>query len=254
VGDEVYGGSLARVELAHAMLLTGNRDRAADVATEALRMACRGPHPWCIARALNVQGEIAHAEGDWSRATSLYQDAVTAFRAMRDMASTALVLTHLGEVARLRGDLDEAEHVSGESLALERAYNDGRNLARTLVNLGLVALGRGDVARAAALLVESLTTCLENDNPVLLASTLEALATVAAAAGAGERAARFSGAAESLRERIAAPRPPGTRLDHEVIDAGRAGLDGARFEALREAGRRLSPPEIMREADGIAGA
>ncbi len=252
-GEEVYGGALGRVELAHAVLLTGDRRRAADVAADALRIARTGPHPWCVARALNVQGDIAHAAGDWAGAGALYEEATASFRAMSDLVHVALVLNHLGELARLRGDLDEAARASGESLEVQRAYNDGRSIARTLVNLGLIALARDDRPRATALLLESLTICHENDNTVLLAATLEALALVAVAAGAGERAARLAGAAAGLRERIGAPRLPGTHLPQETLDAARAGLAGERFEALRAAGARLTLPEALREAARLAG-
>jgi hypothetical protein len=81
----------------------------------------------------------------------------------------------------------------------------------------------------------------------------EGLAGLAALAAEPERAARLYGAADALRTEIGAPRPPTERVaEARQIEAVRASLGGAAFDAAWSAGRALAPEQAVREALGQA--
>jgi predicted ATPase/transcriptional regulator with XRE-family HTH domain/Tfp pilus assembly protein PilF len=131
------------------------------------------------AKALRVAGVLAHQQGDYERATTLYEESLTLSRALGDGRGEADALNNLGTVAHQRGDYGQATTLYEESLAHLRALDEAPSIATTLNNLGEVARERGDYARAEALFEENLSSLREMKNERGIAMTLNNLGEVA---------------------------------------------------------------------------
>lgn len=103
--------------------------------------------------------------------------------------------------------------------------------------------------RAVPLLTEALALHRSRNGQLGIAWCLEGLAAVASAVGQAERAARYLGAAEMLRENIGAPLPPADRDGYDgAVAIVRAALGSAAFTAAWEAGRALPLEHAIGEA------
>jgi len=108
------------------------------------------------AKARYALGILAHTQGDYDRATRLYDVSMAAYRALGDTRGLAAVLKSHGIVARARGAYDDARRLYEESATLSRQVGDSWSLATALNNLGDVARYQGAYERAIPPLEESL--------------------------------------------------------------------------------------------------
>jgi len=121
----------------------------------------------------------------------------------------------LGLVALAQGDYAKAEALLEEGLRLQQELGHRRGVAWSLHDLGRLALAVGDLERASDLLSESLLLRREHSDKLGVAECLESFAALAGAVAQTERAATLFGAAEALREALAAPLWPTDRARHE---------------------------------------
>jgi non-specific serine/threonine protein kinase len=114
---------------------------------------------------------------------------------------------------------------------------------------------RGDLERAAGWHHEALGLRRELGDWLSVAYSLETIAGTAAGAARLVEAARLLGAAERLREELAAPLPAGEmgRFE-EALAPVRDGLDPTAFAAAWAAGRRLPREAAADEAVELAAA
>jgi hypothetical protein len=112
----------------------------------------------------------------------------------------------LGRLAA--GRAAAARSLLGEALQRYEAIGDRRFHARCLGYLGLAALLDDDPERARALFRQSLTAFRDLAEPAGMAEGLAGLAAVAAAAGQPSAAATLGGAADRLRQTVAARELP----------------------------------------------
>jgi predicted ATPase/DNA-binding CsgD family transcriptional regulator len=247
-----------------------------------------------IASALNNLGVIAHEQADYPRANELYGEALEIFREEGDRQRLAATLTNLGIVARRQGDFDRATELYEESLAIWRDLGDRLRIALTLNNLGVLAFNRndiphavdlyeealvicreledrgvialslnnlaeavrdqGDLSRAASLFQESLALRAEQGDRAGIAESIAGLAVVSARAGLNEPAVRLFAAADTLRNEIGVPLPPGDREKIEkTLTSLRAQLNASDFNAAWEAGRSMTPESAIASIDESAG-
>jgi DNA-binding CsgD family transcriptional regulator len=116
--------------------------------------------------------------------------------------------------------------------------------------LGMAMFYNSDDHEAAAeFLREGLALNRDVGSWEYVAYCLEGFAGLAGARGEGVRSARLFGAAQRLREDIAAPLPPVDRAGYErSMVASRAQLDGATWEAAWKQGRAMSTEEAVDHA------
>ncbi len=211
--------------------------------------------PGVRAKALNVAGNLARVEGDYTAAVKWHREALSLRRTMDDRRGIAASVNNLGVDAKDQGDYATARTFFEESLSIKRELDEPRGVALTLSNLALTAKALGDHASAGAFLEESLKTfrelgdkwgvalALNNLGTLALlrgdidratalhrsslalrrelndkwgiAECLEGLARVGAKLGETEDAAKLSGAADVLREILGFPLPPDERADYE---------------------------------------
>jgi predicted ATPase len=241
------GGALWRFWFMHGHLSEGRRWLEAVLGG---RGAAPAP---ARATALNGAGMLAYHQGDYGRATALYEEALALKRELGDKGGIAVLLNNLGEVAYAQGDYGRATVLYEESLALRRELSDKGGIALSLRNLGNVAYEQGDYGRARALHEESLALCREIGNKYNAAYCLEGLAAVVCAQGQPERGARLLGAAAALRAGIGTPLPPSERAAQErTVATARAALGEDAFAAAWAKGQTMPLEQAIAYALGEA--
>jgi tetratricopeptide (TPR) repeat protein len=101
------------------------------------------------ARALHAAAGLARDQGDYARATRLYEEARALRQTLGDKRGAATSLQQRGAVAFDQGDHDGAAALLQESLQAFRALEWDRGVAISLNYLGCLARDRGDFDSAA---------------------------------------------------------------------------------------------------------
>ena len=206
--------------------------------------------------ALAGLGNVALGREEYDGARARYEEAIQCFERGAHQRGVGLSLSNLGRVAELTGAYAEAHSLYERSLAIFRAIGDRAPLALRLSSLSelSVQLGYRDAARMQ--LAECFDVVLELGEKRAGAYALERTAALAAAEGDAEAAARFLGAAASLRGRIASPLTPREEVALEAPRAAaRGGLGAAEFERRFESGGGWTFHSAVREAlDWLARA
>ncbi|HEY8598767.1 MAG TPA: hypothetical protein VIL85_10070, partial [Thermomicrobiales bacterium] len=245
-------------------------------------------------RASYVLAHIAHGLGRVDDAAARYVEAIALARVVDDRELLAFALSAYGFTAAVRRDFEPAEAALVESEVAFAALGYDWALGGVWQGLALIALGRGEIDRALALLdagatrlreagawwhlivslniqiqlaltradhVRAAALCREGvaaagriGDTTAIIYCLVGLAGAFALAGQPERAARFFGVAEALRERtgIAIEVPERRAMYDEHLALARSALGAAAFDAAWAAGRALAPSEAMAEALGGA--
>jgi non-specific serine/threonine protein kinase len=229
--------------------LQGDHVRAREALTEAATLYRVAGNRYGASFALNRLGTLALHAGDHDRADAYFAEAETLIREVGDQDGTAAVLGQIGYAALLRGDHAQALDRLGESLALYRSIHSKLGSGRVLIHLGRTHTERGEPGLAMPLLREALVMTREAGNRWYVAEALESLAAATARLGDLPRAARFWGAAETLRETIGGPVPPADRARYqEDLASLRSRLGEVPFAESWAAGRELTVDELAAEA------
>ncbi|CAA9538149.1 MAG: hypothetical protein AVDCRST_MAG73-1622 [uncultured Thermomicrobiales bacterium] len=191
-------------------------------------------------------------QGNHERAINLYAEYLAVSRQRQDPHTTAMALFNLAETYQLQGNLDRAEPLFREAMPLFAEVGDDISRADALAYLGRIALAQGDAAGAGRLLREGLALFVEAGDKASVARCLEGLAAVAGVEDDPIRAARLFGAAEALREAIAAPLAEIYRAGYDRdVDLAHAALDWKILAAAWEEGRSLGYDGAIVEANGL---
>ena len=161
----------------------GDYDRATDRYGELLRLAREAGDLHGTARGLGCLGLVAQYRGDDARMAALHEEALPLFRQLGDRWNVAWSLGFLGTAAHRAGDDVRAVALHEESLALLRQVGDDWGMARALYNLGLIAQEQGAYGRAAALHEEGLALARGLGDKRRIARQYDCLAQVARARG-----------------------------------------------------------------------
>lgn len=127
------------------LALAPDTEEAADTAQDAV---LRAPVLWHA-------GLLAHIQGDYTRATALYEHSLAVCRTLDDVGGIARSLCQLGTVALEQGDPEGAAGFYEPATELHRSIRDAHGIGMCLTFLGDVARARGQDARAAALFEEA---------------------------------------------------------------------------------------------------
>lgn len=122
------------------------------------------------ANALNIEGAVWWAKGDYDRAEPLFSRMLAL---SRTDATRAKALQNLGGLAAEQGVLDKGERLLNESRDAYRAAGDQRGDAVSLLNIGRLQMDRGDVETACATLDDAVAGAkLSGDLEMLAAAQL----------------------------------------------------------------------------------
>jgi tetratricopeptide (TPR) repeat protein len=163
-------------------------------------------------------------------------------------------MMNLGLVAYDQGDYARARSLYEQAITIQRELGDSQRTAISLNNLALVASAQGDRNQATALLKESLRIRCELGDKKGINYALEGLAEIMSATNCEQKAVRLWGAAGRLRERIQTPLPPSERgLYEQQIASARSVLGDDAFAAAWEQGRALTLEQAVAYALEEAG-
>jgi predicted ATPase/transcriptional regulator with XRE-family HTH domain len=226
----------------------GDDDAAAAAGDELARLAEKHADELVRRNALTIAGMVAIAR-DRPDAVQLLADALDLARRLDQpwILATSLLNLALGELAL--GSVAAARSLLAEALQRYEDIGDRRFHARSLGYLGLAALLDDDPSRARALFRQSLIAFRELGEPAGIAEGLAGLAAVAAATGEPGTAATLGGAAESLRQTVAARELPlERRIGARYLGTAAAQLGGAAWADAWRRGAELSPDDAVLRA------
>jgi tetratricopeptide (TPR) repeat protein len=214
VGDK-SGTAESLLYLGQANFASGDFESAAARIEEALALFRELGDSHFIAQSIGVLGRVTLSQGRYAEAAALIEESLALLRDLKDQGTFTLLMV-LGVVERCLGNFELAKAALEESLSSCRKFGQTYREAYSLCQLGIVARLEGDLGRAAALLQESLSL---GGDQYALSRCLEALAGVACEQGRLQRGATLFGAAQAVREKIAAPLDPYDIGDHEATTA-----------------------------------
>ena len=233
----------ARVLLGGAVLASLQGDRGAAI-------------PWlqesaALFRAIGDESGEAYAlayQGvSWGqvadpRAVEPTTRALTYFRTSGDLYGLRLCLVVLATYYGLIGEVARAREMGEEAVTIARTFGLDRELAIALQVLAAVHLAAGsDIGRVEALVRESVAALYRDPSLFWSARALHLLAIARIRMGDAEGGARLMGVAEVVRETIGAVMFGPDRAHLEpALDAARAAMGGAAFDAAWKAGRGVS--------------
>jgi predicted ATPase len=199
-----------------------------------------------LAGALMTSAIVAKNIGDSERAVEIGRELVPLVRELSNRAQLAYALRVVAGAASDLADDEVAQAMGSEALKLFRDLGDPWGLAMALGEQMRVAQRRGESIRVMELCHESLLLFRDVGARMPLAVCYETLAWVAANRVEFEKAARFLGAAEALRESIGAPIEPRRRAEHDRLVAEvRAKLKDETLAAAWARGREMLSDEVF---------
>jgi DNA-binding CsgD family transcriptional regulator len=230
----------------------GNIEASSTFSQEALAVWTVVGDPRGRAAALYNLAEVEEHHLHLDEAADLFDQAAAICRDLGLPYDLGRALAMRGGVAYAQGDLELACMLEEEAAALFRHIGALRWLALTDLFLGVFAASQGRFPEAARYYHNCLHTLIEAADVVWLLKPVAGLAAIAVENGDIESAARLLGAVDEMLLAIGGRIYPLSRPAYERADtAARAALGEARFTAIHGAGRRLTPTELLAEADAI---
>lgn len=248
--EDMPGRALSLALLGRVATAREDHDRATLLCEEAVGLAGKLGDRDLLATALSALASAASRQGESGRARELFEQSLALRRELGDRAGVANVLLKLGWEALQEQDFARADELLRESLELCRELGDLSNTALCLGNLGLSAVCQDEPAKAEELLNESLSLCARLMDRQTAAQCLCGLAGVVASRDEANRAVRYAGAAEALRERVgASPWPVEAAIYERYVYPLREQLGEEAFERAWRQGRGLETEMLRTLAD-----
>jgi predicted ATPase/class 3 adenylate cyclase len=193
----------------------GDYERATALFENSLTLARELGDQKGIAQALFGRALVALRRGDLEAAAALFEENLEALRKLEDRWSMATTLAQMGVVARRKRDYVKAVALCEESLAMRRTLGGKTSTASSLRLTGHAVRLLGVLERAAGLYRESLALFGEAGDKWAATECVEGLAIIASAQGNPEQAARLFGGAETAREAFGITTPRPEAGDQE---------------------------------------
>ncbi|CAA9546857.1 MAG: hypothetical protein AVDCRST_MAG49-1446 [uncultured Thermomicrobiales bacterium] len=200
-------------------------------------------------------GALALMRGDIARATTLDEEALLIARGLDDVPAITHGLINLAGALFEAKDYGRSRVLFEDALARSRQSGEAYTEAVALYNIARIAEVDGDPPTAAEQFVESLTLFWRTGGLPGLAACLERLGPIAVAAGSGRQAVRLLAAASTIRDTTGASRDTVDSGEYECgLDAARAAVGPAVFDATWAEGAALETADVVEEASAFAAA
>jgi non-specific serine/threonine protein kinase len=180
----------------------GDFNRATVLFEESIALSRMIDDKQGIITSLNYLSDMSSSQSQYGRAVALAEECITFCREIGDRETMAEVLNTLGNVALDQGNYHEAAASFEESLMLSRELGVEIEIAFALYHLGALARLRGDYERAAVLLEESLLLGRQLRDEMCIAQTLNTLGLVTAVRGDYRRSAALLEESLALSRRL----------------------------------------------------
>lgn len=182
----------------------GDHARMNDMAAEAIDLAGQSEDPMDRRNALTIRGMVAMLQAHWADALEPYGECVAIASALGTTWQLGTSHLNFGTALLHSGRIEDAVAAFESALDVYRELGDDVFAARALNHLAQAALAGNRIDRADLLAREALAWVAELGERQGMVEGLQNLAAVAAARGEVERAGALGGAAEAIRETIAA--------------------------------------------------
>ena len=267
----------------------GRVDEGRDLTTRAL--ASGGGDARFRARVLEIAGRLAFRQGDQRAAAVLTDEAIDVANGVGDRRTVALAFINRARIAfrdgnatemerlaqraldsaaddgfvemravhmlawaaEIAGDRERAIRMFHDSVELGRRREDSQWEAMELANIGDLRVASGDLSTGAEYLGRALRVVAATDDRYLLCSFLRSLGLLSARRGECETALRLLGAAEAQYEAASLLPDPGGVDDEALVDQCRDALGSEGADTAWAAGRALTLPKAIAEAEQAAG-
>ena len=229
----------------------GEYDQAAERLSEAAQLARDAGDLNTLSWVLPTWASVEAYRGHPHIAAELFEQAEIVRGQVDEVPDATFAVLGKALLALTSGQVADADQMLTAHAARLRALGTPWTLALTLGFHGRIALQRGEHARAEQLLRESLLISARVHDIWAMMHQLTGLANTAALRSDPDRAATLYGAVDALLERTAATllptwQEPTGRCQAAVI----AAIGNDEFQALRRAGQRLSPADVIALATG----
>lgn len=239
---DTWGAANALNGLGEIAAARADYDAAIAFHEEALMLRRRLDNPWVAAWPILNIARVALLKGDFARARTMAEEGKCIFNATGDQWGSAWALHVLGRLGSVQGD-DTARTLLEEALGLFHILGDQWGIAWSLLELGRASRAELGEDQAGARVEVALALFQHLDSQDGIVACLEELAYQAqetATPDAIVRAMHLLGAAEALRERLGAPRPPVEAPAYErLIAMLNERLSASAFAEAWQEGRRL---------------
>jgi predicted ATPase/transcriptional regulator with XRE-family HTH domain len=207
-----------------------------------------------IATVLREYGHLCLLRGDHEQASIRLNESLVLWRKLGNANGLTTNLQFLGNLAYSQGFTSRADIFWAEGLALSREAGNRWVISTLLAKRAMVAVDQGDYRQARTQLIESLTILQEMGERWQIVQTLEVFACLETAQAVQSedrqlgllRSAHIFGAAEALRETLAAPVFPFQQhFNERGITSLHAQLDAAPLEAAWTEGRAMTLEQFI---------
>lgn len=225
----------------------GNLAEAADYLGAALTAFRSEGDVWGALACTSTLGIVALDRGEAAESAALYEQvlqiATTQGGSTRDRAAAHC---NLAVAWRYHGNHDRAGQHASRALTLTEVTPGTTARAGSLQIAARLALDAGDATRATALLGESMAIWREIGDQWSIATALESAAFLAEACAAPGDAAQLLGAAQALRNAIAAPASACAARERQALRNRLTDhLEPAVLQAALDSGALLSPMQAL---------
>ncbi|HEV8401961.1 MAG TPA: adenylate/guanylate cyclase domain-containing protein [Candidatus Limnocylindrales bacterium] len=234
---------LAAGLLAHRL---GDYERAATLGQERLDLARGLGDAEAVASSMIALGLAADGFGDMDRVAAAFKEAADLARAGGYTRYLAIATDNLGSLLVEQGDYTQGRPHLEEAKALFCELGDERMVAAAVINLAVLAAREGRDDDAEALLHQGLEYVEAKVDKELAIWCLQESAARAVSSGRAERAARLTGAVESLRQETGhVAQREERRVDEQTRNALASELDEEHITAALAAGREMTFEQVM---------
>jgi predicted ATPase/class 3 adenylate cyclase len=243
-----------RPTAARAKALSGAADMAlgsGDVAIgghwagEALALNRKLGDDWGTAFSLMMVAYVTGQQGDWTRATELFDESVQRFRELGDQHYALRAARALAWAYEELGDLERSRQVAEDTLREARGTHDEWIQGVVLNQLAACAVGEGRLDDAVSLLKESYRIHCELGDGLFVAVIVCRFAAILALAGRPRTAASVLSTSAVLLEGIGARPPWIAKIAEGALASIRAQLDEGTFADASERGMLLTADEAV---------
>jgi tetratricopeptide (TPR) repeat protein len=201
---------------------------------------------WGKSRVSHTLGLLFLRQGNYKEARSYFEQNLAIDEEMKLRPGMVVALSSLGDVHRLQLDYVQARQYYEKSLGISRTYGMKEDWGMSLYGLGLLVLHENHYSTARQYFVDYIKAARDSLNTLNGYIFVLSQAAISAGMHHPERAARLSGAAQGILERLEyqISRFDQAEFDRHIqIARGQLGAEG--FEALAAQGGAMTMEQAV---------